>query len=283
LKDRSAFGWVREHARLTLREFFELFLESADINVSTFLQLVPRQKSRPYTISSSYREDPKKIGICVSMVYEELPSMSSVLEELAEKQILVPGAGACRARYGENAVRSRPFRGICSEMLCARCEVGDKLQIFARSSTFRLPRKASTPVIMVGAGTGMAPFRAFVREFIAEGGIRPKTMLFFGCRKRDEDFIYRDELEEAVSGERPVLSELVTAFSREQQEKVYVQHRLRERGEDIARLLQEGGFVFVCGAKSMGEAIRGELGEVLGSTAQVSTLLSQGRIVEELW
>lgn len=86
-----------------------------------------------------------------------------------------------------------------------------------------------------------------------------------------------------MDSEPKALGELVTAFSREQAEKVYVQHRLRERAADVAALVKEGGYVYVCGALAMGAAIREELASALGSADHVTRLVTEGRFVEELW
>mmetsp|Transcript_26102 Transcript_26102/g.81083 ORF Transcript_26102/g.81083 Transcript_26102/m.81083 type:complete len:692 (-) Transcript_26102:25-2100(-) len=285
LQDREAYQWLTgEAVRLELREFFELFLPSAELDLSAFLQLCPRQKSRPYTISSSSREDPHTVGICVSMVQEQLPSLAEVLQGLAARGHPAPRAAATLERLGEAAARQpRRFRGLCSTMLCTGTAVGQKLWVAARASSFRLPRRSSTPIVMVGAGTGVAPFRAFVREFRAESAVRASTLLFFGCTKQDTDFLYREELQEALTRDPPALRELVTAFSREQQEKVYVQHRLRERSSEMAKLIGQGAYVYVCGGTSMGKAIRDELVSALGDSDYVSRLQTEGRYIEELW
>lgn len=281
LEDRECYQCLTGDgsSRLTLREFFELYLPSAEIDFSTFVQLCPRQRSRPYTIASSSREDPSTIGICVSIVQEDLSSLATVLEDLAKRGHSPPRGAALLESRGQSA---RLFRGLCSAALCTRTDKGDKLWINARASTFRLPRRSVVPVIMIGAGTGMAPFRGFIREFRAEGGVRPKTILFFGCRRRDEDFLYKDELEEAL--EKKWLGELVTAFSREQEKKIYVQDRVRERGADMAQLLlKEGAYLYVCGSTSMGNSVREELATALGGKDHVSRLQKEGRMVEELW
>jgi NADPH-ferrihemoprotein reductase len=281
LQDREAWQWLTgDGVRLTFREFFELFMTSAKVDFSTFVQICPRQRNRPYTIASSSKEDPKKIGICVSIVQEDgLCDAAGVVEGLASRGHPAPRAG----NFLEQAAQgSRRFRGLCSTALCTRLERGDKMWINVRSSTFRLPRRNTVPVIMIGAGTGMAPFRAFLREFIKEEGVRKKTMLFFGCRRRDEDFLYQDELEKAL--EDGVLSELITAFSREQERKVYVQDKLRERGAEVAELLlKQGAHLYVCGSTSMGKSIQEELIKALGSQDHLDRLKKEGRIVEELW
>jgi len=279
IEDRESFSWLTgDGKRLTLREFFELFMPSAEIDFSTFVQLCPRQKNRPYTIASSSRVDPQTIGVCVSVIQEDLCSLPDLLEDLGKRGHALPRAAEVLARNGES---KRLFKGLCSNALCNRAAKGDKLWIQTRPSAFNLPRRSSTPIIMIGAGTGMAPFRAFVQEFKAEGGVRPKTMLFFGCRRRDEDFLYEDELNEALEGK--YLTELITAFSREQKEKVYVQDRLRERGAEVAKLLKEGAYLFVCGSTAMGQSVREELAAALGSQDHVDRLQREGHIVEELW
>jgi len=279
LEDKETFRWLSgEKIRVSFQDFLSLFMSSIEMDFGTFVQLCPRQKSRPYTIASSLREDKDTISVCVSAVREELPSLGDVIEGLASRGHAVPGA---RERLGHGTARR--FAGLCSTTLCTQTSVGDRLWILARASSFRLPRKVTTPVVMISAGTGIAPFRAFVREFRAEKGIRPKTLLFFGCTRHDSDFLYREELQEALGLEPPALGELVTAFSRERAEKVYVQHRLNERAGDVAGLINGGAFVYVCGATAMGAAIREELAKTLGSSDYVSRLQAEGRLVEELW
>jgi NADPH-ferrihemoprotein reductase len=282
LEDREAWQWVTgENLRLTLREFFELYMASAEIDFSSFSQICPRNKNRPYTIASSSREDPKTIGICVSMVQEKLLRLTDLLDGLASRGHAAPHAAAVLEQNGASV---RLFRGLCSTALCTRVEKADKLWIYARASSFRLPRKNTTPIIMIAAGTGMAPFRGFLQEFKKEGGVRQKTILFFGCRRENEDFLYKDELQEALEAKPPYLTELITAFSREQEKKVYVQDRLEEHGAKIADLLlKEAAYLYVCGSTAMGGAVHEVLAGALGSKDQVDRLQKEGRIVEELW
>mmetsp|Transcript_49321 Transcript_49321/g.78022 ORF Transcript_49321/g.78022 Transcript_49321/m.78022 type:complete len:688 (-) Transcript_49321:87-2150(-) len=282
LEDREAWQWVTgENLRLSLREFFELYMASADIDFSSFCQICPRNKNRPYTIASSSREDAKTIGVCVSMVQENLSRLAELVDGLATRGHPAPHSQALLEQSGSN---SRLFRGLCSTALCTSVEKGDKLWIYARASSFRLPRKNTTPIIMIAAGTGMAPFRGFLREFKSEGGVRTKTILFFGCRRENEDFLYKDELQEALQANPPYLTELITAFSREQEHKVYVQDRLREHGAKIADLLlKESAYLYVCGSTAMGGAVHEVLAGALGSKDQVDRLQKEGRIVEELW
>lgn len=123
------------------------------------------------------------------------------------------------------------------------------MHVHVRPSTFKLPSDASKPVIMVGPGTGVAPMRAFLQERRhqkAAGQTVGDTVLFFGCRRRDDDFIYEDELMQyAQDG---TLTTLELAFSREQPEKVYVQHKLRDKAQQLWDLIHnKGAYIYVCG------------------------------------
>jgi len=201
--------------------------------------------------------------------------------------------------------------------------VGHTLRVSIRPSSFRLPRDHKTPLIMVGPGTGIAPFRAFVAERThvlaghvgEEGGSSPlgEAVLFFGCRSRDEDYIYAEEL--AVAARTGVLTALHVAFSRERGgQKVYVQHLMEEHGSALWALLQQppsppgsgdssssggggsgsvgGAHVFVCGGTRMGvdvsaafERIAAKHGGLSSekATAFVRGLQVAGRYTQELW
>jgi len=143
---------------------------------------------------------------------------------------------------------SRLFHGMCSTFLCSRVSMGDKLWIHVRPSAFRLPKATSTPVVMVGAGAGIAPFRAFIQEW----RLRPvqETLLVFGCTSKHVDFLYQDELMEALSLRPPALGRLITAFSREQPDKIYVQDRVREHSQTIVDFARRGAHIYVCGSKN---------------------------------
>ena len=112
----------------------------------------------------------------------------------------------------------------------------------------RLPEDPATPCVLIGPGTGVAPFVGFAQHRLAqaEEAAKGKLELYFGCREEAKDFLYKETLEAATKG--AALGRLVTAFSREQAEKVYVQDRLKEDGARVAELvLKEGGRVYVCG------------------------------------
>ncbi|MFT3971243.1 MAG: sulfite reductase flavoprotein subunit alpha [Micropruina sp.] len=141
----------------------------------------------------------------------------------------------------------RVHHGVCSTFLADRAEDAE-FGIFPQpNAAFRLPADDSAPVIMIGPGTGIAPFRAFLQERAARGA-SGKNWLFFGDQHRASDFIYADEIEAyQASG---LLTRLDLAFSRDQAQKIYVQTRMRERASEFYAWLQDGGHVYVCGDAS---------------------------------
>ena len=146
-----------------------------------------------------------------------------------------------------------------------------KVPIYVRRSQFRLPNRVQTPIIMVGPGTGVAPFRGFIQERALQkeqGKPVGQTHLYFGCRNKDKDFIYREELEKYV--EDGVLT-LHTAFSRDQPEKIYVTHRMRENFDQLWEMIgKKGGHVYICGdAKMMAKDVRNIIVEVVQKGKQL--------------
>jgi sulfite reductase (NADPH) flavoprotein alpha-component len=113
-----------------------------------------------------------------------------------------------------------------------------------RSHGFRLPADPAAALIMVGPGTGIAPFRAFLQEREASGATG-RNWLFFGNQRRDADFLYREELERLA--EKRVLSRMDLAFSRDQANKVYVQHKMLEAAPELWRWMESGAYLYVCG------------------------------------
>jgi sulfite reductase (NADPH) flavoprotein alpha-component len=155
----------------------------------------------------------------------------------------------------------RARKGVCSTFLADRA-ADCPVPVFVQTSHgFRLPADASRPVIMVGPGTGIAPFRAFLEER-RETGATGQNWLFFGDQRRDSDFLYREELEAAQSA--GTLHRLDLAFSRDQAEKIYVQHRMLEQGPELWRWLEEGAHFYVCGdASRMAKDVDAALKEII--------------------
>lgn len=139
----------------------------------------------------------------------------------------------------------RARTGVCSGQCAERSQPGDQLPIFVqRNENFRLPNNPDTPVIMIGAGTGVAPYRAFLQER-EETGASGDTWLFFGEQHFVTDFLYQVEWQKWLK--EGVLTRMDVAFSRDTEEKVYVQHRMRERSKELYEWLQKGAHIYVCG------------------------------------
>lgn len=144
-------------------------------------------------------------------------------------------------------VRGRERHGICSTFINSRWPVGETAGVYTQNQQkhFGMPADPDTPMIMVGPGTGVAPFRAFVEERVATGA-RGRNWLFFGEQRRATEFFYEEEF---TRWQADGVLRLDTAFSRDQEAKIYVQHRMREHGADIYAWLQDGAEFFVCGDK----------------------------------
>jgi sulfite reductase (NADPH) flavoprotein alpha-component len=144
--------------------------------------------------------------------------------------------------------RGRARKGVCSSFLADRVSAQSPVPVFVQKSHgFRLPASGDTPIIMVGPGTGVAPFRAFLHERQAAGA-KGRNWLFFGEQRAATDFYYRDELEAMQASGH--LTRFRTAFSRDQSDKVYVQHRILEDAAELWAWLQEGAHFYVCGDAS---------------------------------
>lgn len=178
-----------------------------------WLRVLKRLQPRLYSISSSPKEHPGEVHLTVSPV-----------------------------RYNFRGV---PRRGVCSTYLADRSP-GDRVAVYLQpSSNFRIPSDSQTPMIMIGPGTGIAPFRGFLQERRALGHTGP-NWLFFGEQHAATDYYYRDEIEKMHAD--GLLTELDLAFSRDQTEKVYVQHLMRKRGAQLWAWLQDGAQLYVCGS-----------------------------------
>jgi sulfite reductase (NADPH) flavoprotein alpha-component len=139
----------------------------------------------------------------------------------------------------------RNREGVASTYLADRIDQSTPVPMFVHvAKGFRLPDEADKPIVMVGPGTGIAPFRAYLQERKAIGATG-KNWLFFGEQRSKSDFFYREEFE--TLRKEGVLNRFDTAFSRDQAHKIYVQHRLLENGKDVYAWLQEGAHFFVCG------------------------------------
>ena len=160
----------------------------------------------------------------------------------------------------------RARHGVASTDLTERRRVGDTLPITVKANPhFRLPADGATPVIMIGPGTGVAPFRAFLQQREASGA-RGGNWLFFGARRFTHDFLYQLEWQDWLQS--GVLSRIELAFSRDQREKIHVQHRMWQARRDLYAWLRDGAFLYVCGdAKAMAKDVHAMLLAIIADQA----------------
>ncbi len=210
---------------------------SARIDAEELASLLSPLQPRLYSISSSLRAHPEEVHLTVGVV-----------------------------RY-EKGDRLR--KGVASTYLAERLAPGAEVRVFVHPShRFQLPDDGDTPMIMVGPGTGIAPFRAFLEERQAVN-TRGKNWLFFGDQSRATDFLYEEELRDFQ--QCGLLTRLDTAFSRDQAEKVYVQNRMLERARELWDWLEEGAHFYVCGdAKRMATDVDRALQQVIAEQGDLS-------------
>ncbi|WP_322105785.1 sulfite reductase subunit alpha [Paraburkholderia sp. J41] len=207
-----------------------------DVSASELLGLLKRLQPRLYSISSSPKAHAGEVHLTVSAV-----------------------------RYN-NGRRER--KGVASTFLADRAHAGSVPVFVQKSTHFRPPRNGATPMIMVGPGTGVAPFRAFLHERQARGDTG-RNWLFFGEQHAATDFYYRDELETMQRDGH--LARLDLAFSRDQREKVYVQDRMREQGAQLWSWLEDGAHLYVCGdASRMAKDVDAALKDVVAAHGGMS-------------
>lgn len=209
-----------------LKDFDEASFESPESFLSQLTPVVPRL----YSIASSLAAHPGEVHLCVAVV-----------------------------RYDTHG---RPKKGLASGFLADHADLFVKnIQVYVQESrTFRLPKDRSTDIIMCGPGAGIAPFRAFLEQRLIEGATG-RHWLFFGEQHRATDFLYGEEL--LKYQQQGKLHRLDVAFSRDQAHKVYVQHRMLERGKELWDWLQGGAYFYVCGdAKHMAKDVHQALIEI---------------------
>jgi sulfite reductase (NADPH) flavoprotein alpha-component len=233
--------------RLALLQKFDLKPFLADLpqkaaSASEFAAPLRKLQPRLYSISSSPKAHPGEVHLTVAVVRYELNGWQR--------------------------------KGVCSTFFADRVGPDTRVPVFVhKSPSFKLPADGSKPTIMVGPGTGVAPFRAFLEERRAVGA-GGKNWLFFGDQRAALDFLYREELE--AMQRQGILTKLDTAFSRDQAEKIYVQNRMLENAGEIWAWLQEGGYFYVCGdAKRMAK----DVDAALHKTAETAGGLSAEQAV----
>jgi sulfite reductase (NADPH) flavoprotein alpha-component len=188
-------------------------------------------------------------------------------------------------------IRNRTRLGVASTFLADRASPGDRLKVYTQKANgFALPADPSTPIIMIGPGTGVAPFRAFLHERMATKA-PGRNWLFFGHQRSNCDFFYEDELTGMKAAR--VLTRLTLAWSRDAEHKIYVQDRMREVGRDLWAWLADGAHVYVCGdAKRMAKDVERALIDVVAgygarssndAVAFVTELKKQGRYQQDVY
>lgn len=191
-----------------------------------FIEVLAKLNPRYYSISSSQKQVGTEVHLTITVANTEF----------------------------KNRIR----KGIASSKLCWTEKPGSLFPIYIHSANhFRLPEKSGVPIIMVGPGTGIAPFRSFLqeREVNADPG---KNWLFFGEQRKAYDFLYEEEL--LTWHQKGFLTELSLAFSRDQEKKIYVQHKMLEEGQKFWNWLEQGAYLYVCGdAKRMAKDVEDTL------------------------
>ncbi len=174
-----------------------------------------------------------------------LPKLSPRLYSISSSPRAHAGEVHATVAVVRYRTHDRQRGGVCSTLFADRMGVGDTAPVYIQvNKKFRLPADVDAPIIMIGPGTGIAPFRSFLHERRATGATG-KNWLFFGERSAATDFLYREELEQMVIDQH--LTRLDLAFSRDQQQKIYVQDRMAEHGAMFWSWLREGASLYVCG------------------------------------
>jgi sulfite reductase (NADPH) flavoprotein alpha-component len=199
-------------------------------SVQEFVTVLRKIPARLYSIASSLAANPEEVHLTIGSL-----------------------------RYDAHG---RKRKGVCSSLCAERLEPGDTLPVFIQhNDNFKLPANPNTPIIMVGPGTGVAPFRSFMQER-EEIGAEGKSWLFFGDQHFRTDFLYQTEWQKWVKN--GVLTKVDVAFSRDTAEKVYVQHRMLEQSKDLFEWIQQGAYVYICGdEKNMAHDVHNALLKII--------------------
>lgn len=208
-QEQALRSYINGRDLLDLLQDFEPWQGSA----KQFVAILRKLPARLYSIASSFKANEDEVHLTVRAVRYESHG---------------------RERYG-----------VCSVHCAERVQPGDSLPIYIQQNpNFKLPADTNTPIIMIGPGTGVAPFRAFLEER-EEIGAEGKSWLFYGDRHFVTDFLYQTDWQRMLKD--GVLTKLDVAFSRDTEEKVYVQHRLLQKSRELFEWLQAGAYVYICG------------------------------------
>lgn len=208
-----------------------------DLTAQQFTSILRKLPPRLYSIASSLKAHPGEVHLTVAAV-----------------------------RYDGHG---KPRKGVASTFLADDAKTGEKVLVYVhKNKNFRLPENDETPIIMVGPGTGIAPFRAFVEER-AETGAKGESWLFFGDQKYSYDFLYQLEWQDHLKDGN--LTKLDVAFSRDQPEKYYVQDVMREQASELYAWLEKGAVFYVCGdAERMAKDVHQALIDIISTEGKIS-------------
>ncbi len=230
-------SWAREY--VINRDFIDLITDfpTIELQPENMYQILRKLPPREYSISSSFMATPDEVHITVGTV-----------------------------RY---QAHGRERKGVCSVHFAERIKPGDIVPIYLKKNpNFKFPMKQDIPVIMIGPGTGIAPFRAYLQER-EELGMTGKTWLFFGDQHRSSDFLYEEEIEEWL--ENGNLTRVDLAFSRDQEHKEYVQHRIMEESKRFNEWIEQGAAIYICGdEKCMAKDVHQAIKDVLVKERHIS-------------
>jgi len=216
------------------------------LSAQQFVDLLRKLPPRLYSIASSWHQDPDEVHLAVGVV-----------------------------RYQTHGLKRQ---GVASTYLSDRIEDGSEIRIYLHENpNFRLPHDGHTPIIMIGPGTGVAPFRAFIQEREAFGATG-KNWLFFGDREFQNDFLYQTEWLDYR--QRGLLNRIDVAFSRDSEKKVYVQHRIEENAKALYEWIEEGAHIYICGdAKHMASDVHQALARVIAGESGKSLEAAEERLL----
>lgn len=221
------------------RDLLDLVRDYGPFSVSAqeFVSILRKMPARLYSIASSLSANPDEVHLTIGAV-----------------------------RYDAHG---RERKGVCSILCAERLQPRDTLPVYVQhNQNFKLPKDPETPIIMVGPGTGVAPFRSFMQER-EETGAEGKAWMFFGDQHFVTDFLYQTEWQNWLKD--GVLTKMDVAFSRDTEEKVYVQHRMLEHSAELFEWLQEGAAVYICGdEKHMAHDVHNTLLEIIEKEGNMS-------------
>jgi sulfite reductase (NADPH) flavoprotein alpha-component len=216
--------------------------------------------------------DPEALLECLEPLQPRLYSIaSSPLKTPGEVHLTVDAVRYC--------ISDRERTGVASTFLAGRLEPGARVKTYIQKAHgFGLPKDGATPIIMIGPGTGIAPFRSFLWHRQATEA-KGRAWLFFGHQREATDFFYRDELQDLLAG--GTLTRLSTAWSRDGAQKVYVQDRMHQAGPELWSWLKDGAHVYVCGdAKRMAKDVETALTDISAKAGQMSAAAAKDFIAE---